>query len=150
MVKNTRRIIKEKEEKPVTESITNIIDGCYLKRSEISALKKIEVDLTSKIKNYFTENRISNYDSGKVVAKVSQVKSLSLDEEGLIAMLKQKVANKQLSKTTLNKLVQKREYIDSDNLEDAIYKDIIKANELVPFQNEKITEKLTFKKRIGD
>jgi hypothetical protein len=142
MVRTARTIKEVPKEKP----IETIIDECYEKRNVMAQAKKIEGDLASKIKSYFKDNNLSKFDSGKVVAKVSQSESLSLDEEGLIRALKQKVANKELPKTVLKRVVQTREYIDSDNLEDAIYNGLLSANELAPFQIVKTVDKLTFKK----
>ena len=128
------------------ETINDDINNCFSSRKEMAKIKKVEAGLATRIKEYFSKNKINELDTGIVTAKVSIVEKSELNEEEIITFLKQKVLNKELSKAILNKIVQKREYIDSDNLEDALYKGVLSASELAPYQVINPTQKLTFKK----
>ena len=114
-------------------------DYVEAKKKEQEASKVTKV-LGTQIKKYLSEDNLTSYDTADSSISIQIRSSVSFDEENLIEYLK--VAG--LSRG----LVRKKEYIDFDALESAIYRgrlsdDVVK--ELEKFKITKTTQALVVK-----
>lgn len=78
--------------------------------------QKLAKDQNDKIKELMCKNKIDSYTSNGWTAIVTDKRTETIDEEALLTYLKKK-----LTKEQLKGIIKRREYVDSDALESAIY-----------------------------
>lgn len=127
-------------------NIIEVVKKCFEVRTEQKELKKLDENYSTQIKDFMRENNTSEIDGGSVIASLSIVEKLELDEEMLIDFLKTKIKTKELSPAIVKKIIKKKEYIDLDALEKVIYKGELSAQLISPCQRIKTSERLNFKK----
>lgn len=109
-----------------------------MKEQEASKVTKV---LGPQIKKYLAEDNLTNYDTADSSVSVQIRSSVSFDEESLINYLK--------SSGLSRGLVKRKEYVDFDALESAIYRGKLsdeQVKELDKFKIEKTTSALVIKK----
>ena len=103
-------------------------------KSQYDVLDKQVKSDGSKIKSLMTANGMDDFEAGGFVAKVSISQRESFEEEALIEKLKELKASGKLTAAEVKKLIKKKEYVDMDALESAIYNSKLDAAELQPCQ----------------
>ena len=133
-----KRMTKEKE-----PNIVDLIDE-YNKLNTLKneADKKCKV-LGPKIKSYFKENDLCEFEGTNCIAKTSISQKNSFDEELLIKILKENGGSK---------AVKKIETVDHEMLENLIYNKKIDASVLAPAQRcvEQVSLRMYVKKEVAD
>lgn len=106
-------------------NIGAIIDECKDYKDQYNALKKKSEPLETQIKDYARQNGLDTIKSNNWQANISVTPKTEFNEEKAIDILKLT-----LDKKVLNKIVKKKEYIDEDALEKAIYNGDVDASSL--------------------
>ena len=106
-------------------NISAIIDECKDYKDQYNALKKKSEPLETQIKDYARQNGLDTIKSNNWQANISVTPKTEFNEEKAIDILKLT-----LDKKVLNKIVKKKEYIDEDALEKAIYNGDVDASSL--------------------
>lgn len=140
-VKNFKnQIDSEYEEQPIETKkriLNTIISTFYKNRKELDHYKK-ETDLQSKeIKEIMNELDKTEFETDTgLIAKITTQKRESFDEDKLLEKIKD---------LNLLHLIKTKEYVDMDELENAIYNGDLDAKELTPCKETKqiITLKVT-------
>ena len=83
---------------------------------------KLATEQSKQIKEIMTKHKVDSYICGGWTASITQKKSESMDEEALLNYFKKALSKEQLKEL---KLVKRKEYIDGDALESAIYNGLI-------------------------
>lgn len=99
--------------------------------------KKIADEANSQIKELMKESGLDEYQVGDVIVSYSISKRQSFDEDKLIQKLKP---------LKIRGMIKKKEYVDMDILETAIYTEKLDAAELTDCQITKEIESLRMKK----
>lgn len=107
---------------------------------------KLATEQSKQIKEIMAKHKTTSYTVGAWTATVTDKKSQSMNEEALLEYFKRTLSKEQLKEL---KLIKRKEYIDENALEDAIYKgklseDIVTGMESC--QITKITPTLNMKK----
>lgn len=101
------------------------------------------------IKSIMTGANMDNYEAGGYIAKVSVSQRESFEEDALIVKLKNLKESGDVTAAQLRKLIKKKEYVDMDELESAIYNNKLDAAELKSCQiiKEVVTLRLSKSKK---
>lgn len=83
---------------------------------------KLATEQSKQIKELMAKYKVDSYGCNGWTASVTQKKSESMNEEALLEYFKKSLSKEQLKEL---KLVKRKEYIDSDALESAIYNGLI-------------------------
>lgn len=115
-----------------TITIKEIVDLCQEYKAEMNKFKKLSAPLETQIKEYALKNGVDKIKSDKWQANISVKPNQDFNEEKAIKILKNN-----LDSSLLDSIVKKKEYIDEDALEKAIYNGDIKAKLLASCTIEK-------------
>ena len=111
---------------------------------------KICKEQGTQIKELLAKDKLNSYTAGEWTAKVHVKESKSMNEEALLEYLKKSLSKEQLKEL---KIIKKKEYVDGDALEDAIYNSKI-SDDIVMGMNSCMsvtqTPTLTMQKKKGD
>lgn len=113
----------------VVEELNKLIPYYSETKSNESFYKKKAEESGKKIKSIFAENEIDEYEAGEVKAKVSIREKNDFNESALISKIKQLKMSKGI--------IKRKEYVDMEALENAIYKGDINAIDLADCQTKK-------------
>lgn len=113
----------------VVEELNKLIPYYSETKSNENFYKKEAEKSGKKIKSIFAENEIDEYEAGKVIAKVSIREKNDFNESALISKIKQLKMSKGI--------IKRKEYVDMEALENAIYKGDINAIDLADCQTKK-------------
>lgn len=119
----------------------SMVDDYVVAKKKEQEAGKITKVLGPQIKKYLAEDNLTNYDTADSSVSVQIRSSVSFDEESLIDYLK--------SSGLSRGLVKRKEYVDFDALESAIYRGKLsdeQVKELDKFKIEKTTSALVIKK----
>lgn len=105
-------------------------------KAQEAAVKKIVTAQNTEIKSLLIANNLDNFSSGGFIVSYSEAEKASFNESKLIPYLKT---------LKLKGLVKKREYVDMDVLEAAIYNGQLSALDLAAFQEVTLTGTLRIK-----
>ena len=122
------------------ENLKNLINDYAEQNSLFNATKKVVGRLKSEIEEAFGESKISEFDTGDFTAILSTVEKQSFNEELMIPIIKT---------FGVRGVVKKKEYVDMDALEKAIYSGKITAEQVLQLDKCKETtssQRLTIKK----
>ncbi len=123
------------------QELEKLIEDYGKKKERLDLLKK-QVDSTNtRIKALLTKNDLDSFESDNYKVNYQVRKSESLDEQGVIEILKE---NK------IRGIVKSKEYVDEDALENAIYNGKIEANVLKEINDCKVVKEsyaLTIKEK---
>lgn len=122
-------------------SLENKIEMYYGTKSQMDILKKEVDSLNKSIKEEMRENNIEELEVGDIVAKYSSYFKEDIDEDKLIEILKP---------MKLRGIIKKKEYVDLDALEAAIYHGKVNAADLDPSRIKKEVETLRITRRRPD
>jgi len=116
------------KEKRAKERLTELLPIYYTQKSEMDSIKKVVDEENTEIKALMRESNLSEFVAGDIKATCSVSERQDFIEEALIAKLKEmKVPG----------IVKKKEYVDMDALENAIYNGKIDAAALADCQTKK-------------
>jgi hypothetical protein len=119
----------------------SMVDDYVVAKKREQEAGKVTKVLGPQIKKYLAEDNLTNYDTADSSVSVQIRSSVSFDEELLIDYLK--------SSGLSRGLVKRKEYVDFDALESAIYRGKLseeQIKELDKFKIEKTTSALVIKK----
>ena len=119
----------------------NMVDDYVVAKMKEQEAGKVTKVLGPQIKKYLAEDNLTNYDTADSSVSVQIRSSVSFDEESLINYLK--------SSGLSRGLVKRKEYVDFDALESAIYRGKLseeQIKELDKFKIERTTSALVIKK----
>ena len=119
----------------------NMVDDYVVAKMKEQEAGKVTKVLGPQIKKYLAEDNLTNYDTADSSVSVQIRSSVSFDEESLIDYLK--------SSGLSRGLVKRKEYVDFDALESAIYRGKLseeQIKELDKFKIERTTSALVIKK----
>ena len=122
------------------ENLKKLINDYAEQNSLFNATKKVVDRLKSEIKEAFSESKISEFDTGDFTAVLSNVEKQSFNEELMIPIIKT---------FCVRGVVKKKEYVDMDALEKAIYSGKITDEQVLQLDKCKETtssQRLTIKK----
>jgi hypothetical protein len=131
--------MKKKEDAKIltTETLKEIVPLFFENDQEAKVYSKIADKHKTNIKAIMTANNMQEFEIEGIKASCTISERESFIEEALINKIKGMVDTKDISTSLKNKLIKKREYVDMDTLEDAIYNKKIKAEELAACQEKK-------------
>lgn len=119
----------------------SMVDDYVVAKKKEQEANKVTKVLGPQIKKYLAEDNLTNYDTADSSVSVQIRSSVSFDEESLINYLK--------SSGLSRGLVKRKEYVDFDALESAIYRGKLseeQIKELDKFKIEKTTSALVIKR----
>ena len=119
----------------------NMVDDYVVAKMKEQEAGKVTKVLGPQIKKYLAEDNLTNYDTADSSVSVQIRSSVSFDEESLIDYLK--------SSGLSRGLVKRKEYVDFDALESAIYRGKLseeQIKELDKFKIERTTSALVIKR----
>lgn len=119
----------------------SMVDDYVVAKKKEQEASKVTKVLGPQIKKYLAEDNLTNYDTADSSVSVQIRSSVNFDEELLIDYLK--------SSGLSRGLVKRKEYVDFDALESAIYRGKLsdeQVKELDKFKIEKTTSALVIKK----
>ena len=116
------------EPKITIKELPGIIDRFFSNKIEFDKYKKLTDTDNKTIKEVMLENKLDELPTEKCVASVSVSKRESFIEEALITKIKD---------MKIRGIVKKKEYVDMDALENAIYNNKINAADLASCQEVK-------------
>lgn len=119
----------------------NMVDDYVVAKMKEQEAGKVTKVLGPQIKKYLAEDNLTNYDTADSSVSVQIRSSVSFDEESLINYLK--------SSGLSRGLVKRKEYVDFDALESAIYRGKLseeQIKELDKFKIERTTSALVIKR----
>ncbi len=119
------------------ETLQELVPRYAHSKQEADSYKKLAEQDNAEIKSIMLKEKLDTFTAGGWTASCTVSEKEALNEEGLIAYLK---------KNKVKGLIKKREYIDMDALESAIYKGEIDAAALAPYQEKKEVVTLRIKK----
>ena len=111
---------------------------------------KICTEQSKQIKELMSQNKADSYTVNEWTAKVTMRESKSMNEDALLEYLKKSLTKEQLKEL---KIIKKKEYVDEDALENAIYNNLIDAdivNGMNSCMTVTLTPTLTMSKAKGD
>lgn len=134
-----RKLIQETEEK---NDFQSLVDEYVEAKTREQEAGKIVKSLGAEIKSYMKDNKLSELQSSSGTRLCVQERhSTNFDEELLIEFLKSEGLNRGL--------VKKRDYVDFDALESAIYRGKLseeQIKELDKFKIDKVSEALVIRR----
>ena len=119
----------------------NMVDDYVVAKMKEQEAGKVTKVLGPQIKKYLAEDNLTNYDTADSSVSVQIRSSVNFDEESLIDYLK--------SSGLSRGLVKRKEYVDFDALESAIYRGKLseeQIKELDKFKIERTTSALVIKR----
>ena len=127
----------------VEQQLTTVVPRYGSNKSEMDSYKKLCDGDNTLIKQLMAEAALSEFEAGGFKASRSVTEKESFDEVALIAALK---------KLKIKGVIKKKEYVDMDALENAIYNGKIDAALLAGCQTKKevVTLRVTKLKRKED
>lgn len=142
-----RAIQEAKKQQEEAKKILELNVGKFgTDKSMENTLKKTNEGLSAQIKLALNTLGLASYSAGGYVVTRSITTKDEFDEDALIAELK----TRKLSKEILKKIIRKKEYVDYDELENAIYHDQIDAASLTKCQTSREVVTLRVKKQKED
>ena len=128
------------KEKGAEERLTELLPIYHMQKSEMDSIKKVVDKEKEEIKTLMCEFNLLEFIAGDIKATCSVSERQDFIEEALIAKLK---------KMKVPGIVKKKEYVDMDALENAIYNGKIDAAALADCQTKKevVTLRVTKLKR---
>jgi len=125
------------------ERLSVILPNYQANKSEMDAYKKLVDKDNKEIKEIMLGAKIDEFEVDDIRAKVSVSERTGFIEEALIDKVKELKDNGELSESQLRKIIKKKEYVDMEALENAIYKGKVNAAQLASCQT--ITEVVTLR-----
>ena len=119
------------------EEFDSMVDDYVVAKKRETEAGKITKTLGNQIKTYLSEDNLKEYSTSNYSLKLQIRSSVNFDEELLIEFLK--------SEGLTRGLVKKKEYVDFDALESAIYRGKLsegQVKELDKFKVERISQAL--------
>lgn len=116
------------KEKGAEERLTELLPIYHMKKSEMDSIKKVVDKENAEIKTLMRESNLSEFVAGDIKASCSVSERQSFIEEALIEKLKE---------MKVRGIIKKKEYVDMDALENAIYRGKVDAAELASCQTTK-------------
>ena len=92
-------------------SINDKIKSYFKQKKELDKQQRSVLQLSKEIKEYLTEENLSEYDSEDLTVTITEINKDVLDEESLIPVLKKSFPS----------AVKSKEYVDMDELENLVY-----------------------------
>ena len=117
--------------KEIKELLETLIPTYAKEKAEADYHKKLADKNNTEIKQVMRSNDIPEYSAGDVTAKCSVSYREEFDEEALLEKLKSLKLPKEC------KVIRRKEYVDMDALESAIYNGYVNAAELASCQTRK-------------
>ena len=117
-----------------------MVDDYVVAKKKEQEASKITKTLGNQIKKYLAEDNLTSYSTEESTVSIQSRTSVSFDEELLIEFLK--------SEGLTRGLVKKKEYVDFDALESAIYRGKLsdeQIKELDKFKVERVSQALVIK-----
>lgn len=140
----SRKHIKLVENPATPEERLSIILPTYeANKSEMDAYKKLVDKDNKEIKEIMLGAKMDEFEFEDIRAKVSVSERTGFIEEALIDTIKEMKEKGELSATQLRKVIKKKEYVDMEALENAIYRGHINAAQLAGCQT--VTEVVTLR-----
>lgn len=132
--------VSAEEEKSPLDLLGEMIIQCGQTKDELSLLKVNETNQINELKLKMKEVLAQQegkwkHSAGKYTATLSVTETSSMNDEKLMEFLKRNI-----SKDVLKKIIRKKEYIDGDALENAIYNGDITPNQLAAMDTCKETK----------
>lgn len=118
------------------EEFNSFIDTYGELKTKENELSKETKKLNESIKNYMSNKKLDNYKSIKYVVELKERIKETYNEFMLLRYLKE---------NNYNDCIKIKEYVDTNKLEEYIYNDIIKEDELKKFKDINITKVLSIK-----
>jgi len=113
------------KEKGAEERLTELLPIYHMQKSEMDSIKKVVDKENAEIKTLMRESKLSEFVAGDIKATCSVSERQSFIEEALIEKLKE---------MKVRGIIKKKEYVDMDALENAIYNGKVDAAALAPCQ----------------
>ena len=107
-------------------NLKELIDNYAHNKNELDSYKELCDKANKEIKDIMKENDLTSFDTDNYTAKLGVQERTKFDEDTAINILK----NSGLSSQDLKGIIKKKEYIDMDALESAIYHGKIMASDL--------------------
>ena len=128
------------KEKGAEERLTKLLPIYHMQKSEMDSIKKVVDKENAEIKTLMRESNLPEFVAGDIKATCSVSEREDFIEEALIVKLKE---------MKVRGIVKKKEYVDMDALENAIYNGKIDAAALADCQTKKevVTLRVTKLKR---
>lgn len=123
-----KRILPVEENQSPEEKLSKLIPDYQANKTEMDAYKKLVDKDNKEIKLIMLDSNLSEYIVGDIKASCSVSERESFIEEALIEKLKE---------LNVEGVIKKKEYVDMDALESAIYNGELNAAELVSCQQVK-------------
>lgn len=92
-------------------NINDKIKSYFEQKKELDKQQRDVLQLSKEIKEYLLSHDLSEYDSDDLTVSISEISKDTIDEEGLIPVLKESFPN----------VVKLKEYVDMDELENLVY-----------------------------
>lgn len=127
---------------PEEQRLTELLPMYQKNKSEMDKLKKVVDSQNGEIKDLMKKVGITEFIAGGVKATCTISERISFIEEALIAKLKS------MRGVGIKDLIKKKEYVDHDALENAIYNGKVNAAELADCEDKKevVTLKVSLSK----
>lgn len=135
MAKEKAPSITELPKEEQIKMLENLVPSYFSNNKNLNSLKKVADEENKNIKTIMQNLELESFTADGKTAKISSVVKTSLNEDALLAWLKENELEANIMKT--------REYVDLDALENAIYNGVINPVDLAPFQVESTQIKLT-------
>lgn len=110
------------------ERLSKIVPRYYSQKSEMDAIKKVVDKENAEIKSLMKESSLTEFEIDDIRATYSISERQDFMEEALIEKIKA---------LKVKGIIKKKEYVDMDALENAIYHEKIDAAELAPCKTVK-------------
>lgn len=123
--------------KSITEKLKELVITYALNKEEEKSYKDLVKSQGDEIKKLMSESELDEFTSGSVVAKLVITTKESFNEDKLIEVLRP---------LKIRGLIKKKEYVDMDLLENAIYNGKLNAAELESCKITKKTQTLRLSK----
>lgn len=98
---------------PNDTKLNQLVEEFGFNKTELESYKKIVDKLNSEIKSLMSDSSLNDFESEHYVAKYTESKRESFDEDKMLEVLK--------SNESASKVIKTKEYVDMDELEKAIY-----------------------------
>ena len=98
---------------PNDTKLNQLVEEFGFNKTELESYKKIVDKLNSEIKSLMSDSSLNDFESEHYVAKYTESKRESFDEDKMLEVLK--------SSESASKVIKTKEYVDMDELEKAIY-----------------------------
>lgn len=116
------------KEKGAEERLTELLPIYYMQKSEMDSIKKVVDKENAEIKTLMRESNLSEFIAGDIKATCLVSERQDFIEEALIEKLKD---------MKVKGIIKKKEYVDMDALENAIYNGKVDAAALASCQTKK-------------